>query len=60
MDFLKLYFSNFFIPLRWDEAIKWDSFVPAKKDPGIAKEGSRLAGMKHFTCNSRISFMKTL
>ena len=38
MDFLKLDFSSFFIPLRGDEAITWDNFVPAKQDPGITKE----------------------
>ena len=38
MDFLKLDFSSFFIPLRGDEAITWVNFVPAKQDPGITKE----------------------
>ena len=38
MDFLKLDFSSFFIPLRGDEAITWDNFVPAIQDPGITKE----------------------
>ena len=45
---------NFFIPLRRAEAITWKSFVPAKPDPGSKKEGSRLAGMKLFTCNRRM------
>ena len=44
---------NFFIPLRRAEAITWESFVPAKRDPGSTKEGSRLAGMKRFTSNRR-------
>ena len=60
MDFLKLAFLNFFIPLRQDEAITWDNFVTAKQDPGIPKEGSCLPGMKLFTCNSRISLMKSI
>ena len=46
--------SNFFIPLRLVEAITWENFVPAKRDPGSTKEGSRLAGMKLFTCNGKI------
>ena len=45
---------NFFIPLRRAEAITSENFVPAKRDPGSTKEGSRLAGMTLFTCNSRI------
>ena len=45
---------NFFIPLRWAEAITWENFVPAKRNPGITKEGPRLAGMKRFTCNRRM------
>ena len=42
---------NFLIPLRRAEAITWKDFVPAKRDPGSTKEGSRLARMKLFTCN---------
>ena len=58
MDFFKLAFwkrvlNNFFIPLRWAKAITWENFVSAKWDPGSAKEGSRLAGMKFFTCNCK-------
>ena len=45
---------NFFIPIRRAEAITWKNFVPAKRDPGSTKEGSRLAGMKRFTCNRRM------
>ena len=45
---------NFFIPSRRAEAITWKNFVPAKRDPGSTKEGSRLAGMKLFTCNRRM------
>ena len=45
---------NFFIPLRRAEAITWENFVPAKRDPGSTIEGSRLAGMKLFTCNRRM------
>ena len=37
---------NFFIPLRWDEAITCENFIPAKQDPGSVKEGSCLARMK--------------
>ena len=32
----------------------WENFFPAKRDPSSAKEGPRLAAMKHFTCNRRI------
>ena len=49
-----------FIPPRRAEAITWENFVPAKWDPGCAKEGSRLAGMKRFTCNRIIQFLKIL
>ena len=44
---------NFFIPLTRAEAITWENFVPAKRDPGSTKEVSRLAGMKLFKCNRR-------
>ena len=47
---------NFFISLRWDEGITWENFVPAKRDVGSTKEGSRLPGMKIFTCNCKICF----
>ena len=43
-----------FIPLRQAKAITWGNFVPAKRDPGSTKEGSRPAGMKLFPCNRRI------
>ena len=33
------------------EAITWKNFVPAKRDPGSTKEGSRLAGMNLLTCS---------
>ena len=45
---------NFFTPFRSAEAITWENFVPAKWDPGSTKEGSRLAGMKPFTCNRKV------
>ena len=45
---------NFFIPLRWVEAITWENFVPAKQNPSSTKEGSYLAGMKLFTCNCKM------
>ena len=45
---------NLFIPLRRAQAITWESFVPEKRDPGSTTEGSRLAGMKLFTCNHKI------
>ena len=54
MDFFKNVLFNFFIPLKWAETITWGNFVPAKRDPGSTKEGSRLAEMKLFTCNRRI------
>ena len=65
MDIFRLRFSTdvliiFFIPLRRAEAITWENFVPAKRDPGSTKVGSRLAGMKLFPCNHRIKFMKSL
>ena len=44
---------NFFIPLRRAE-VTWENFASAKRDPGSTKEGSRLAGMKLFTCNRRM------
>ena len=37
---------NFFIPLRRADANTCENFVPAKRDPGSTKEGSRLAGIK--------------
>ena len=45
---------NIFVPLRRAQAITWENFVPGKRDPGSAKEGSRLAGMKCFTCDRRM------
>ena len=45
---------QFFIPLRQAEAITRENFIPAKQDPSCTKEGSRLAGMKRFTCNHRM------
>ena len=60
MDFFKNVLFNFFIPLRRAETITWENFVPAKRDPGIIKEGSRLTGMKLFICKRRIEFMKSL
>ena len=44
---------NFFISPRRAETITWENFIPAKRDPGCTKEGSRLDGMKGFTCNHR-------
>ena len=44
---------NFFIPLGRAEAITCENFVPAKRDIGSTKEGSRFAGMKLFTCNHK-------
>ena len=48
-----MYFCKFFVALRWTEAITWENFVPAKRDPGSTKVGSRFAGMKLFPCNHR-------
>ena len=56
MDIFK---KKIFIPLSV-EAIAWEILVPAKWDPGSTNEGSRLAGMNLFTCNRRMSFMKSL
>ena len=44
---------NIFIPLRRDEAIIWENFVPAKRDPGSTKEGSRLVEIKLFDLQSQ-------
>ena len=46
--------TNLFIPLMRAEAITWENFILAKRDPSSTKEGSRLAGMKLFTCNRKI------
>ena len=48
------YLINFFIPPRQAEAITWENFILVKRDPSCTKEGSHLAGMKHFTCNRRM------
>ena len=45
---------NFFIPLRRAEAITWENFVSAKRDPGSTNKGSRLAGMKLSTGSRNI------
>ena len=45
---------NFFISLRWAEAITWENFVPTKRDPGSTIEESHLSGMILFTCNRGI------
>ena len=45
---------NFYVPLRRAEAITWENFVLAKRYPGSKIEGSRLAGMKLFTCNRKL------
>ena len=60
MYFYGYFQTNFFIPLRRVEVIAWEILVPAKWDLGSTNEGSRLAGMKLFTCNRRMSFMKSL
>ena len=59
-DIFKLMLINFFIPLRRAEAITWENFVPAKRDPRSTKAGSRLAEMKPFPFYHRIKFMKRL
>ena len=41
---LFIFLINFFIPPRPVEAVIWENFVPAKRDPGCAKEGSVLPG----------------
>ena len=51
---------NLFIPLRRAEPITWENFISAKRDPGSTNEGTRLAGMKLFTCKrNRISSRST-
>ena len=57
---MDIFLIKFFVALRRTETITWENFVPAKRDPGSSKAGSRLAGMKHFLCNHRIKFMKSL
>ena len=57
---MDIFLIKFFVALRRTQAITWENFVPAKRDPGSAKAGSRLAGMKLFPCNHRIKFMKSL
>ena len=42
---------NFFISLRQREAITWKNFVPTKRNPGMAKEGYHLTGMKLFNAS---------
>ena len=59
MDFYGYFLINFFIPPRPAEVITWKNFIPAKRDPGCTK-GSCLAGMKRFTCNRRMKFIKSL
>ena len=51
---MNFFLINLFIRLKQAEAITWENFVPAKRDLGSAKEGSRLADMKLFTCNRRM------
>ena len=54
MYFYEYFLINFFIPPRRAEAITWENVVPAKRDLGCTKEGSRLPGMKRFTCNRKM------
>ena len=56
MYFYGYFLIKFFILHRRVEAITWENFVPAKRDPGSTKEASRLAGMKRFTCNQFVIF----
>ena len=51
MYFYGYFEINFFISFRPAEAITRENVVPAKCYLGSTKEGSRLAGMKLFTCN---------
>ena len=44
MYFLEYFLIKFFIPLSRVEAITFESFVPAKRDPGSVKEGPVLPG----------------
>ena len=57
---MDIFLIKFFVALRRTQAITWENFVPAKRDPGSAKAGSHLAGMKLFPCDHRIKFMKSL
>ena len=52
--------NYFFIRLRLAETITRENFVPEKGNPGSTIERSHLAGMKLFTCNRRIQFIKSL
>ena len=51
-----MYFSGYLQTdvLTFTSAITWENFFPARRDPGSAKEGSRLIGMKLFTCNRKM------
>ena len=56
-----VYIFQFFLsPHGRPYKITWEDFVGSKRDPGSTKEGSCLAGMKLFTWNCRIQFMKSL
>ena len=48
---LWIFFNQFFIPPRRAETITLENFVPAKRDTGCTKEGSRPAWIKRFACN---------
>lgn len=50
----------FFIPLEQAETIIYENFLPAKRALGSTKEGYCLTGIKLFTCNCRISIMKSV
>ena len=60
MYFYGYFLIKFFVALRRTEAITWENFVPAKRDPGSTKAGPRCDGMNLFPCNHRIKFMKSL
>ena len=57
---MDIFLIKFFVAFRRTEAITWENFVSAKRDPGSTKAESRLAGMKLFPCKHRIKFMKSL
>ena len=60
MDFFQtIVLINFVVPLRRDEAITWENFVPVKWYPRSTKEGGCFAGTKLFACNRVMKFMKS-
>ena len=60
MYFHRCFLINVFILVKRAEEIAWENFVSAKWGPRSTKKGTRLAGMKLFTCNCRMQFKNSL